>query len=132
MERSVDVPKGPLLRDKRGKFISKKNKQRMDNVLLSISERALKNAKYSSCPGRRIVEFDTLAKELWCSRCNLPLSLRNIVSETHHGLASTLDIICQNCTTKYKVDTCKSYQSESGRTRFPVNGKAVIGMHKHL
>jgi len=47
--------------------------------------------------GRRIFDLDLLARDFWCSNCEIGLSLRFLESETVHGLASAYKIRCNKC-----------------------------------
>lgn len=66
-----------VLRDNKGRFVTEKRKQWLENVAKSAEKRRrLKDTERNfTFHGRRIVELDTLAKELWCKTCELPLSL---------------------------------------------------------
>ena len=59
--------------------------------------------------GRRIVELDVLAKNMFCNQCSMPLLLSNTVSEQRCGLGSILQICCQNgiCNALSPVETGK-------------------------
>ena len=74
--------------------------------------------------GRRVVELDILARELWCSVCDIALSLRNSLREGRNGLLSEIDVQCDRCFQTYKVNTGK----HSSSTTFPdVNLKLAVG-----
>lgn len=85
----------------------------------------------STSKGRRIVELASLAEELWCMKCNIVLSLRDTVSETHHCFASTLEVICRVCNTHYKINTCKLSKNEHGKSRYLINGQIAVDEYKH-
>ncbi|CAH2099509.1 unnamed protein product [Euphydryas editha] len=118
----------PFYRNKKGQFTSKK--RWLNNVKLRGSKRKRPRDVYmSTLKGRRIVELATLAEELWCTKCNIGLSLRDTVSETHNCFASTLEVNCRVCGTHYKINTCKSFNKESGKSTYPINGQIVVGMY---
>lgn len=128
MDKCDETIEPTLFRDKKGKFVSQKRKRRQDNVLKSIADRKRDGSSASyTFSGRRIVELKTLATELWCSACDLPLSLRDIISEAHHCLASTFEVKCRQCQRKYKVHTSKPHQNATGSIRYSTNGKVVVG-----
>ncbi|XP_033745722.1 uncharacterized protein LOC117331232 [Pecten maximus] len=76
--------------------------------------------------GRRVVELELLAQNMFCDVCNSPLHLSNTLWERRLGLGSTLHIQCTNavCDAVCQVDTGK--RGSSGA--FDVNSKAAIGM----
>lgn len=63
--------------------------------------------QYTTFNGRRIVDMDKLAQELWCIKCNIPLSLRFLVKEKIVGVASRLLIKCKGCQQIMEVNTSK-------------------------
>jgi hypothetical protein len=75
--------------------------------------------------GRRIVELDTLATNMYCHKCNAWLRLSDIVDEVIHGLASYLYIKCTNavCNHINLVPTGK----RNAKRGFDVNSKAYLG-----
>ena len=80
--------------------------------------------------GRRIVELVYLAEQLWCNKCNLPLSLRYVNDELRSGLASTLTVKCVKCGIDYRISTNKVL-TDSAHT-FSVNLKLAMGMYLSL
>ncbi|KAK0158053.1 hypothetical protein PV327_011201 [Microctonus hyperodae] len=77
-----------------GKFCSrfiKSTKKRKYEVLYN---KPRVDEQISTDWGRRIVEIKTLAKELWCLKCDIPLSLENIESEKQFGLSNIFRIKC--------------------------------------
>jgi RNase P subunit RPR2 len=78
--------------------------------------------------GRRVVELDTLAKALWCTACDIPLSLRNLEKETQMGLASILSVRCRDCLAVYTVHTSKKVPNLNGsKSLYASNCKAALG-----
>ena len=78
--------------------------------------------------GRRIVELDILANNMFCCRCNVPLHLQDTVSERVGGFGSHLYIRCSNidCQTVTNVPTGKL-----GPTcAFDITDKIVIVKNK--
>ena len=43
---------------------------------------------------------------MWCNKCNIPLSFRNIINESSRGLASNFTITCYKCSIDYNIHTC--------------------------
>lgn len=64
-----------------------------------------------------------MGDEMWCTLCNIPLSVKFIKTETQIGLASILDVICFQCSSIYQVRTNKLNKS---RRLYDVNCKAAI------
>ena len=85
-------------------------------------------ANYPVFNGRRLVEIKMLAAELWCTACDMPLSLRNIKSEQLFGLASIFQIQCKICDKIYFVHT--NYHRLTASQLFDVNCKLAIGKNK--
>ena len=75
---------------------------------------------------RRIVELEELAKYMWCSSCDLPLSFRHFVSEKQVGIASVLMIRCFKCDSLYEVPTGKRVWENNGFS-YAMNSKAALG-----
>lgn len=121
-------------KDKRGRFTSEKRKKWLDNVVNSNTKKKclnnISNDNIFKFYGRRVVELDTLAEDLWCKKCQSGLSLRFTESEVHHYLASTSQVRCEKCNTFYKVNTCRPNNFALGNLHYEVNGKAVIGKLK--
>ncbi|XP_046555393.1 uncharacterized protein LOC124264681 [Haliotis rubra] len=84
--------------------------------------------QFSCITGRRIVEFDTLCKGLYCSECSSHLLLQNIQSETRIGLASLLYIKCE-CVFLNSAPNGKSHKNAATGNRgvpiYDVNTKAA-------
>ncbi|XP_053594399.1 uncharacterized protein LOC128667606 [Microplitis demolitor] len=76
--------------------------------------------------GRRIVEINTLAKELWCFKCDIPLSLKNIQSEKQFGLSNIFCIKCLSCCKIHEVHTNKHHTDHT--QLYYVNFKLVIAL----
>jgi len=53
--------------------------------------------------GHRIFDLDLLARDLWCSKCEIGLSFRFMESETVHGLASVNKIRCNKLFSTLKL-----------------------------
>lgn len=66
------------------RFIKTTKKRRYD----ALYNKSKANEEILTDWGRRIVKINTLARELWCSICNMPLSLKKIESETQFGLSN--------------------------------------------
>ncbi|KAE8743517.1 hypothetical protein FOCC_FOCC010904 [Frankliniella occidentalis] len=78
---------------------------------------------------RRVVELSKLGEDLWCTNCDTPLSLRNVIGEVHYGVASCLTVTCQSCRSQFKVDTCKASNISSGsHNQYDINVKLALGM----
>jgi len=78
--------------------------------------------------GRRIVEIDHLAKQLYCNDCGKHLNLNNIVNEKRYGFGSVLMIECE-CGSCNEVSTGKTHRTgKRGPAVFDVNTKAALGM----
>ncbi|XP_066598826.1 uncharacterized protein [Prorops nasuta] len=85
----------------------------------------MKNVKKTSeklYEGRRVVEFDKLAEQLWCNVCNDSLSLRYKLQEKIIGLASIIKIKCHRCNMIMDVTT----SSKSDKFYYDVNKKMAI------
>lgn len=79
----------------KGKFILQKRKLWREYQLNSVKKIKLSESpalNLSNLSGRRVVELNLLAEELWCKECEIPLSLRKIMEEKFMGLASILKI----------------------------------------
>lgn len=75
--------------------------------------------------GRRVIDVELLAENLWCTECDIPLSLRFVMSEKRAGLASILNVQCKNCCAIYHVFTSKKTESK----HYHVNMLLAIGMY---
>uniref|UniRef100_A0ABD2XQS0 Uncharacterized protein n=1 Tax=Trichogramma kaykai TaxID=54128 RepID=A0ABD2XQS0_9HYME len=63
-----------------------------------------------ACPtfeGSRIIDIDTLKEEMWCYKCNEPLTFRNVKSEIRKVLMSIVNILCTKCNNFKPVKTHK-------------------------
>lgn len=128
--------KSPQPRGKRG-FISKKEANRLKNCFIrrDIIDCSAEIPAHHGIPeGRRVINLKTLAHALWCKGCNIPLSLKNIVSEKLTGLASTFKVKCSTCQVIYEVPTENVHPTTrkpsggmGGRPTYDVNYKAVLG-----
>lgn len=80
--------------------------------------------------GRRIIDIMLFARNMWCTDCNIPLSLRNLVKEKQFGIASRFYVRCSQCLKEIAVDSSASVPdvSKQGRSLFAVNCKAALGM----
>ncbi|CAC5361147.1 unnamed protein product [Mytilus coruscus] len=76
--------------------------------------------------GRRVVELDVMAREMYCCRCNLPLHLSNTVGERLYGLASVLLIKCDNSACLATTDVHTGKRTPNGS--YCINSKVAIGM----
>ncbi|XP_078372624.1 uncharacterized protein LOC144656263 [Oculina patagonica] len=80
--------------------------------------------------GSRLMDMETLTEGLKeCSFCHRgPLSLTNIVSEEHQGLASILNVTCNHCKAVNTVKTSKEHRSGArGPLTYDVNTRAALG-----
>ena len=73
--------------------------------------------------GRRVVELEKMAKEMFCDICNQWLHLKDTVKESRYGLGSVLRVKCSACGSVKKLNLGKT-NDDGG---FDVNRKAVIG-----
>lgn len=81
----------------------------------------------SICSGRRIVEIQTLGKNLKCCKCRETLSLENVVGEKRMGLCSTFTVKCDKCPVQTKVQTGKKHDTKDSHHHADVNTKGVLG-----
>ncbi|XP_071652436.1 uncharacterized protein [Temnothorax longispinosus] len=112
----------------KGRFVSKSKYRWRQNVLASKKKAAppaVSNVPDFEICGRRIVELKTLALNLWCIACDIPLSLRYVKSEQKFGLASVLDVKCVKCNKIYTIHTNKHLLNER---LYHVNLKAATAM----
>ena len=79
--------------------------------------------------GRRIVNLQTLAKNLFCRKYQTTLSLKNTVGENRRGLLSSLSVKCENCLQVVLVHTGEFHNDtdEDIRKISDVNSCAVLG-----
>ncbi|XP_063406027.1 uncharacterized protein LOC134689985 [Mytilus trossulus] len=75
--------------------------------------------------GRRVVELQALAQQMFCTSCNARLHLADIESERRYGLGSILFIRCQNsvCSSLNDVKTGKRNNGT-----FDINSKLALAM----
>ena len=74
---------------------------------------------------RRIVEMSQIAIDLWCSSCQVPLSLRQFISEKQHGLAFIMNVRCWKCGLIREVKTARP--SSNRKNTFDMNYKLTNG-----
>lgn len=81
--------------------------------------------------GKRMFDLSNLAKDMWCSTCEIPLSFRLIESERQYGLASVFKIRCGKCLELYEIASSSTAQapadSQPGRCMYSANLKMVLG-----
>ncbi|KAK3916419.1 Cysteine--tRNA ligase [Frankliniella fusca] len=129
-------------RAKNGRFAKAQNVAKVEKLVERTAERKKKRSIAKAAKllmaedeptmlvavGRRVVELDTLAKELWCSDCNIPLSLRNLEKEQQMGLASIMTVRCGECLAEYAVHTSKKVPNlNGGKDLYSSNCKAALG-----
>ncbi|CAG2253221.1 unnamed protein product [Mytilus edulis] len=75
--------------------------------------------------GRRVVELQALAQQMFCTSCDARLHLTDIESERRYGLGSILFIRCQNsvCSSLNDVKTGKRNNGT-----FDINSKLALAM----
>ena len=123
-------------RGPKGRFQKKnaaENRERSTEIAKSAKEakrrridRGLERPKFSC--GVRVCDIQHLGKEMWCSRCNIPLSFRDAINEAHHGLASVYKINCHQCQRIINISTSKKAVvdgCDSGH--YEINLKAALG-----
>lgn len=141
---------GRILKNKKGVFISPKEKERRENLKnrlkrkFSEAERHAESESTSNdgetsfeLQGRRVVELNVLAKALdsGCKACGNPLQLSNCLQETISGLGSFLYIICANseCGEANVCVANKTHRADGvqhGRPIFDANTKLAAGEFK--
>ena len=79
--------------------------------------------------GRRVVELQALAQQMFCTSCDARLHLADIESERRYGLGSILFIRCQNsvCSSLNDVKTGKRNNGT-----FDINSKLALGNYNVL
>lgn len=95
--RKMEQPESKQRLRHKGRFISKRKLQCQTNVGVAakrISSQQIDNIREKVVEGRRIVEIDQIAENLWCHLCSNPISLHFIEKET------TLGIVCFLCDAK--------------------------------
>lgn len=112
---------------KNGKFAKKKS---------SLGKPNLRNKKKTETPpnfvskkGRRVIDIDYFAEQMWCTGCEIPLSFKYLVEERLFGLASIFFIKCNACEKIYEV---KSSTGDGMRSKFHVNYKLALGKFSML
>lgn len=110
------------LRTAKGQFVSKKKLKMIDIGKKGIRPKVLieKNirGKNTYClpdseiefKGRRIVDIEAIAKNLFCSRCSERIFLENISDEKRHGFLSTFKIKCLKCYAETDVKSSKEHE----------------------
>ena len=73
--------------------------------------------------GRRIVELEKMAQDMFCDMCAAWLHLKDTVRETHYGLGSILFIKCTACGAVKRLALGK--QNDDGG--FDIKRKIVVG-----
>ncbi|CAG2246182.1 unnamed protein product [Mytilus edulis] len=91
------------------------------NVTVSTDIGQSENISWNE--GRRVVELEVLAEQLFCNKCNTPLHLKDIVGEMRYGLGSLLEVVCQICSGMKLISTGK--RNEKGA--FDINSKVALG-----
>lgn len=104
----------------KGQFIKTKNhdwlkKLASRKVNEKLDEQKTKKVRFISDPepvppnpllkGSRIINLKTLADDLWCSKCNIPLSLKFLVNEKVWGVGSYFTVKCFSCNLLFTVKT---------------------------
>lgn len=64
--------------------------------------------------GRRIVDIDIMAKNLFCRQCSQRIFLENISNEKRHGALSTFQIKCLQCHAVTNVISGKTHEVPTG------------------
>ncbi|KAK0159463.1 hypothetical protein PV327_011116, partial [Microctonus hyperodae] len=86
-----------------------------------------KNLKIKLPSGRRIVDLDKLAEEMWCQECDLPLSFRFCVNEDICEFASVFHIKCSKCGTIHLVRSSTN-EGKSTKSKYHVNFKVALAI----
>lgn len=69
--------------------------------------------------------MNVLAREMWCGKCDIPLSFKNTESETRRGLACIFTIRCGKCSLIHTVHT---FKYNSANRTYEANGKLAFGL----
>ncbi|KAJ8684806.1 hypothetical protein QAD02_020599 [Eretmocerus hayati] len=117
----------------KGKFVKKSVVVGMENAQKGRSEPRAPRAMDGNLSGLtkpqifclRLVDLDVLGDELWCRRCDIPLSIKNRAAEAKIGLASILTVTCQQCRHNHSVHTHKKDQNNS---TYEMNSRSAFGM----
>ncbi|XP_066593603.1 uncharacterized protein [Prorops nasuta] len=112
---------------KKGQFTKEKVQKQLEALIKRNEERKSKKTSEKLYEGRRVVEFDKLAEQLWCNVCNDSLSLRYKLQEKIIGLASIIKIKYHRCNMIMDVTT----SSKSDKFYYDVNKKMANGMYDH-
>lgn len=119
---------------KNGQFVRKKaflgNQKRLESKLKNKKksvEKILTEQKQSIkvVEGKRIVDLNVLASNLFCKNCNCDLKLKNIKDEKRTGLHSILSVMCDACKAVTKVETGNKNNGVSENTASIVLGKYI-------
>lgn len=103
------------------------------NVARKVESTKRKNAAQGIIApvGKRMFDLSKLAKDMWCSVCEIPLSFRLLESEQQYGLASVFKIRCGKCLELYQIASSSTAQapddSQPGRCMYSANLKLVLG-----
>lgn len=128
-ERStVGNSKGQFINKKRHEWLKKiSTNKAVKNNENSVQEEVMcesPSSPYISLKGCRIINLKKLADELWCNKCNIPLSLKFALKEKVCTLGSYLNIQCTQCDIIHNVQTSTiSTKSDV----FDINYKCVVG-----
>ena len=85
-----------------------------------------KNLNVQLPNGRRLVDLNKLAEEMWCQNCDMPLHFRFLVHENICGLASVFHLKCPECKTIHQVNSSTN-EGTSTRSKYHVNLKLALG-----
>ncbi|KAK3925215.1 Sensor protein NarQ-like protein [Frankliniella fusca] len=119
-------------------FMKKKEKERRLKVSTKMTEkwakvRTVKAFKEELTPviaesGRRVIDLQLFARQMWCEECDVPLSLRFLEEERRIGLASKFFVRCHQCLARKEVlsSALAPRTTEDGRALYAINCKAAI------
>ncbi|GAB1860843.1 Mutator-like transposase domain-containing protein [Camponotus japonicus] len=122
----------------KGKFVKKlKVDRHLRGKMLSEMRKKSQSLKNSSVEkekidipvdGERVVNFDCMAKKMFCSKCNHKLHLTDIIDECVQGLGSIFHVKCEKCSHVNKVESSEKYvDSAKGVKLFAINSKVALG-----
>lgn len=122
----------------KGKFVKKHIFDWKKNLGLACHKRKLVNEKrkeqefFIPVDGRRIINVEKLARDLWCYNCKDSISLRFIENESTTGLGSSFTVRCHKCSKVRKVHTNNlvNVNGDLDRSVYDVNLKAACGKLK--
>lgn len=78
--------------------------------------------------GRRMMELQTIAQEMWCNVCDTSLSFRFLEEEKRKGLATIFFIRCHLCLAVKEVNSDSLVlDPKGGRPLYAINCKAAVG-----